>query len=147
MNITQSKINEAASKHFSEMFRNAFYIGRHQLHPPDTDRRPHRFYYIGFRDLFGVVMPEGKGGVCPQLWGSKWVFGRSKKLDKALHNAMKGKFADVRHNTQLRARANSHGRLFIKPEWSGESPTTTEKETEALPIRGRRKRKRRKLTV
>ena len=147
-------LNDNADRHFSEKFVNTFYIGRHQIHPPDSGKKPHRFYYIGYRDLFGVLMPEARGSFSSQLWGPHWVFGRSKKLDKALHQAMKGKFPDVRHNTQLRARADSHGQLFTKPTWHGKAPPTVKKTAEVLPIRGRRipirgrrKNRRRKLLV
>lgn len=140
------QLNKVADRHFRQAFKNAFYIGRAQIYSEDYDRRPHKFFYIGYQDLFGVIMPEGKGRSGYQVWGTNWVYGRSKLLDKALREAMKGNFPDVRHNVRVRARAKSHGKRFIKPKWAGEKTILAEEENQALPIRGR-KRRRRKLLV
>lgn len=141
------RLSDFAEKSFHGRFKNAFYIGRYQIHPSDSDRKPHRFFYIGYRDLFGVLMPEARGLFHAQLWGMEWTYGRSKKLDKALHQAMKGKFPDVRHNTQLRARADSHEKLFIKPTWHEKASSIIKETSKVLPIRRRRKLLRRKLLV
>jgi hypothetical protein len=137
--------SDYARKMLNENFRNAFYIGRYRI-GDDEDKKPHKFFYIGYRDAFGVAMPEGKNRWGFQIWGISWVQGRTTKLDKAIAKAMKGKFIDCRHNAQLLKRA-THGQEFIKPTRMQYPPTTTTaKKTaeEKLPLR-RRKRTRRKL--
>lgn len=139
-------LSKYADRMFSELFRNAFYIGRIQIYS-EEERRPHKVFYIGYRDAFGVKIPEPKG-YSYQIWPINWVQGRSKKLDRAVQKSLKGKFPEVRHNIQLKLRA-THGELFIKPGWfNQEKATAFKKEDQKLPIRGkRRKKKRRKLLV
>lgn len=141
------QLDAYAQVHFSEGFANALYIGRHQIWP-DGERRPHKFYYIGYRDMFGVLMPSRGKAYAPQIWGTGWVRGRSERLDQAVKDAMKGKFPEVRHNLRIQKRAKTHGKTFIKPTWRDREKALALKEaTEKLPIRGRKKRRRRKLLV
>lgn len=140
-----------ANRMMNERFKDALYIGRLMLHNQDADKPPYRFYYLGHGDAFGVAMPETNRRWGFQIWGISWIQGRSNKLDKAIAAALKGKFPDCRHNVQIKKRAKQHGKkVFIKPTWiHGKTPPTFAKEkSEAkLPIRGRRKRRRRKLNI
>lgn len=140
-----------ANRMWNEGFHNALYIGRHLLHDQDIDKPPHRFYYIGHGDAFGVAMPETKRRWGFQIWGLSWVHGRSNKLDKAIAAALKGKFPDCRHNVQINKRAKRRGKkAFIKPTWiHSETPPAfaKEKSTAKLPIRGKGKRRRRTLNI
>ncbi len=141
-----------AHRMLEEHFQNAPLICRVQIWPPE-ERGPHRFYYIGYRDVFGAQMPEPPGrGFDYQIWGTAWVRGRSKKIDAAIDAAMKGKFRVCRHNQQLKLRAKRDGKqLFQKPVWQNAPPKTTpaSSEAEKLPLRRKRKktRPRRKLTI
>jgi hypothetical protein len=139
-----------AKRMMDEHFKGAYYIGRHLLHFQDADQPPHRFYYIGHGDAFGVAMPESKRRWGFQIWGISWVRGRSNKLDKAIAAALKGKFPDCRHNVQVKKRAKQHGKkAFIKPTWIHEKPPLAFAKVSAakLPIRGKGKRRRRKLNI
>jgi len=134
-----------------EHFQNAPLVCRVQIWPKE-DRGPHKFFYIGYRDAFGVRMPEPPGrGFDYQIWGVGWVRGRSKKIDSLIDAALKGKFKECRHNQQLKLRAKQNGkRFFIKPVWQNAPPSTSaSQETEKLPLRRKRKihRPRRKLLV
>ena len=131
-----------ATSMLNECFKNAPYIGRHQIHE-DPERKSHKFYYIGHGDAFGVAMPESRSRWGFQIWGLSWVTGRSTKLDRAIKNAMDGKFPACRHNVQVEKRAKLHGDKFITPTWiHGEAPASFKKAHPAkLPIRGRGKGK------
>jgi len=147
--MTDMVMSKYAQRMMNEGFRNAYYIGRYQIYDKDeTNRPPHRIYYIGHGDAFGVIMPEGRKKVGYQIWGISWVRGRSTKLDKAIAAALKGKFPNLRHNIQIDKRAIKHGKQFIKPTWiHGETPKAfAKKANDKLPIRGR-KRTRRKLNI
>lgn len=132
-------LSEQASKDFNSGFVNCFYIGRIQIRPKE-ECQPHKFYYIGYGDVFGVSMPEPNGRRGFQIWYKSWVAGRSDKLDKALKAAMRGKFPECRHNYRLRKGADSHETTFIKPSWlhQKEAPAIAQ-ENGLLPIRGKRK--------
>lgn len=144
---TSRHLSDYADKLHKDRFVSAFYIGRHQIYP-EANRPPHKFYYIGYEDAFGVEFCERKGRRDFQIWGLSWVTGRSNKLDKSIDNAMKGKFMDCRHNTQAEKRAKLHGESFIKPTWLyKEAAPAATKAGEKLPIRGKRRRKRRKLLL
>lgn len=134
----------------TERFVNSLYIGRAQIYSVETERRPHKFYYIGYRDTFGVKMPGPRNTSEYQIWIGSWVWGRSKKLDDALNKAMKGKFPNCRHNYQIKVRAKLHGETFTKPEWYNPAKAPAVEKTN-LPIRGRkiprRRKGRRRLTI
>ena len=140
-------LNAYADKMFSEGFENAYYIGRHQIFQED-ERGPHKFYYIGYQDTFGVRIPAPRNRFEVQIWGMRWTLGRSEKLDKAIANALKGKFTEVRHNIRLAKRAKSHGEEFVEATWRHPKKAAAKKAGEKLPIRGRRhRRRRRKLLI
>ena len=131
--------SEYADKLQADRFKNALYIGRHQIYP-EENRPPHKFYYIGYKDAFGIRFCERQRRWDCQIWGLSWVTGRSNKLDKAINNAMKGKFMDCRHNTRAEKRAKLHGETFIKPTWLyKEAAPAAQKAGEKLPIRGKRR--------
>lgn len=133
-----------ALRMLNEHFKNAYYLGRHQVNP-SADVKPHKFYYIGHGDAFGICMAESRGRRGFQIWGISWVRGRSAKLDRAIANALEGKFIKCRHNVQVDNRAKKHGKQFIEPTWVHEAPPTAKKATK-LPLR-RTGRRRRKLLV
>lgn len=142
--------SDYAKKMMGEHFKNAYYIGRHMLNDTADGRPHHRFFYVGHGDAFGVAMPEAKGRVGFQIWGISWVRGRSTKLDKAIANALKGKFPNLRHNIMIDKRAVKHGKQFIKPTYIHEEApkkAATKKANGQLPIRGRKRRQRRKLNI
>ncbi len=150
--MTGFTYNDFARELFNGLFRNAFYIGRRQIYDDKSGKGPHKIYYVGYHDLFGVRMPGPRGLIEVQLWGASWVMGKDDKLDVAIENAMHGEFPNVRHNVQLRKRAKSRGRLFIKPQWFDPTKAPAAKEANSkLPIRGRKrrngKRKRRRLLI
>lgn len=159
--MESKQLTTYAARMFTEGFRNAYYIGRYQIHTDlFPDRRPHKFFYIGYRDMFGVAMPEARG-YSFQVWGRTWVIGRSEKLDAAVKNAMRGRFPEVRHNIQLDKRAKHDVSIgWRKPEWfHTEKKATVTQADQELPLRGQKnrkpakrqrrqlKRKRRKLLV
>ncbi len=148
--MAEQSQSKYASRMMNEHFKNALYIGRELLHDQEAGKPPHRFYYIGHGDAFGVAMPEARGRWGFQIWGISWVRGRSRKLDKAIANALEGNFPDCRHNVQVKKRAKEHGKkVFVKPTWIYEkAPATVKKNaTTKLPIRGKSKSRRRKLNV
>ncbi len=146
-------IPEEALRQFNEGFLNSPYIGRAQIHDKE-EAGPHKFYYLGFYDVFGVSMPipsarpELRGRRETQLWPLAWVRKRLPKLDKAVDDAMAGKFIAIRHNARLKARAIEHGKKhFRKPKWHRPPEKVTATEKDKLPLRGRKKRRRRKLKI
>jgi len=134
-----------AGRMLDEHFKYAYYLGRYQVDPSE-DVKPHKFYYIGHGDAFGVAMAESRGRVGYQIWGISWVRGRSAKLDRAIANALKGKFINCRHNVQVDNRANKHGTQFIKPTWVHEAAPAAKKAAK-LPLRKKTGRRRRKLLI
>lgn len=142
-------MKDFASNLMAGGFRDAHYIGRVLI---DKELgKHHKIFYIGYFDAFGVSMPHPSGKYDFQIWAQSWVLGRCKKLDAAIDAAMKGKFSKHRHNVQIKLRANSHGRKFIKPEWKQEknAPPVIEKKVK-FETRGRRrkaKRVRRPLNI
>lgn len=150
-------ITQQASDELQNRFVNSPYIGRAQIwDKKSTGHGPHKFFYIGYHDIFGVEMPA----VCKrpgmerrkeyQIWGRSWVEGRLSRLDEAIERAVAGDFIDCRHNHSLKVRAKRRGKKFFKkPEWHKTPKKIAVKEEDKLPIRGRRnkKRKRRKLNI
>jgi len=142
-------IPDSALRQFHEKFVNSPYIGRAQLwDKEETGLGPHRFFYLGYYDIFGVEMPCAgrRKGVEFQIWPLAWVKRRLKKLDKHIEDAMAGDYLQVRHNIQLQKRAKKHGRkLHRKPTWHRKPKAEAAlKEGNKLP---KRKRKRRRLRV
>jgi len=107
-----------------------------------------RFFYLGYYDLFGVEMPAAgrKHGVEFQIWPLAWVKKRLPRIEKLVAEAMAGKFIHIRHNIALKKRAvNSGKEMFRKPTYHKPKAVTSEKDK--LPIRGKRKRRRKLLKI
>jgi len=140
-------VNDHASLMMEEHFVNAPYIGRRQIFDREVrDLGPHKFYYVGFADLFGVITPETKNLKGHQLWCFDWCAGSDKKSRAALLNAAKGKFIECRHNIRLKQRAIEHGKkFFVRPEWQNSKKAANAKEGR-LPLR-KKKRTRRQLKI
>ncbi len=136
-------LSRYAQQMMEEHFQNAFYIGRYSV-DPSPDRRPYKFFYVGHDDVFGVAMSARKKLYDFQLWPKKWCLGRTKKLDKAFGEALKGKFIDCRHNALVK-RAKGYGKFIPATEASSKEVSSEKVTKEKLPIRG--KRKRRKLHI
>jgi len=149
----QGGIPIEATQQMEEYFENSPYIGRAQIFDKEeTSTGPHKFYYLGFHDVFGVRMPTTskrphmRGQFEVQIWSLQWVDRRLPKLTRAVGRAMKGNFIDCRHNAQLKKRAKEHGRAFFKTPQRIRAEAAATEEANRLPIRGR-KRKRTKLKI
>lgn len=147
------QIPDAAVKQMHEQFLNSPYIGSAQIwDKEETGYGKHKFFYLGYFDLFGVRMPEMGPKKMPdfQIWPLAWVRKRVRTLDAVIDKAMAGDYVRTRHNIQLEKRAIEHGRkLHTKPRWHRKAKTAPPlEEGNKLPKRKRkRKRKRKALKV
>lgn len=138
-----------AQRQMDDKFRLSPYIGHAQIYDEaETGLGKHKFYYLGFHDVFGVEIPAHgrRRGVEYQIWSDVWVRKHLPRLDHLIREARAGKYVHVRHNIQLAKRAKQYGRqLFSKPRWNSKEKkkAATPKEG-ALPIRGRKKKRSRR---
>jgi len=142
-------ISEEALRQFREHFVNSPYIGRAQLYnKEDTGLGHHRFFYLGYYDLFGVEMPASgrKHGVEFQIWPLAWVKKHLPRINKLVADALAGKYIHIRHNIELKKRAIESGQQFFTKPKHYKAPLALAK-ADRLPMRGRHKRKRKALKI
>jgi hypothetical protein len=143
-------IPQEAVEQMGDQFLHSPYIGSAQIwNKEETGYGKHKFFYLGYYDLFGVRMPPMGPNHRPefQIWPLAWVRKRIRSLDSVIEKAMAGEFVRTRHNIQLQKRAKQHGRKFYrKPKQYRPTKTVVATEKGKLPKR-RRKHKRRALTI
>lgn len=144
-------ITVECQQQLDEHFAQSPYIGSAQIYDKEqTGLGKHRFFYLGYHDLFGVEIPASgrRRGVEFQIWPREWVKRHLKRLDHHIREARAGRYLQVRHNLTLQKRAKQNGReFFSKPKWH-KPPETAAKEEGKLPIRGRKKKRtRRELKI
>lgn len=138
-----------AQKQMAELFLNSPYLGGVNPYP---GHGKYRFYYLGYRDIFGVRIPatNPRSHFDIQIWPRAWVEKHLSDLRERIKQGREGKLIKTRHNLRLIKRAKANGNeCFRKPERANPQAAAAVAEKDKLPIRKKKtgKRVRRQLKL